>query len=256
MSIKYKLSSAQWDKIKDFLPGGKESDPGRSAEDNRRFIEAVLWIGENGCEWRSLPEEFGNWNSVFQRFKRWANKGVWQIIFNILAVSADTKWLMIDSTIVRAHQHCAGALKKWRARALGRSRGGFTAKIHTTCNNHGKPLRFILTGEEVSDCLKATELLNDFASEKVEAVIADKGYDADYIVSAIENDLSSEAVIPPKINRKVLRHYNKELYKQRNLIERLFNRIKSFRRVATRYDKTSVSFLSFIQIACVFILGK
>jgi transposase len=111
MSIKYKLSSAQWDKIKDFLPG-KESDPGRSAKDNRRFIEAVLWIGENGCKWRSLPEEFGNWNSVFQRFKRWANKGVWQIIFNTLAVSADTKWLMIDSTIVRAHQHSAGALKK------------------------------------------------------------------------------------------------------------------------------------------------
>ncbi len=55
MSIKYKLSSTQWDKIKDFLPG-KESDPGRSAEDNRRFIEAVLWIGENGCKWRSLPE--------------------------------------------------------------------------------------------------------------------------------------------------------------------------------------------------------
>jgi transposase len=99
-------------------------------------------------------------------------------------------------------------------------------------------------------------LLDDFDSEKVEAVLADKGYDADCIVAAIENDISAEVVIPPKINRKVLRYYDKELYKQRNLIERLFNRIKNFRRVATRYDKTSSSFLSFIHIACVFIWGR
>jgi transposase len=119
MAIKYKLSAAQWDKMKDFLPG-KESDPGRSAGDNRRFVEAVLWIGESGCKWRSLPEEFGNRNSVFQRFRRWANKRVWQFVFNALAVSADTKWLMIDSTIVRAYQHSAGALKKTAGKKIKR----------------------------------------------------------------------------------------------------------------------------------------
>lgn len=116
-------------------------------------------------------------------------------------------------------------------------------------------MRFILTGGEVSDCLKAMELLDDFDSKKVEAVLADKGYDADYLVEEIESGISAEVVIPPKVNRKVLRYYNKELYKQRNLIERLFNRIKNFRRVATRYDKTSSSFLSFIQVACVVIWG-
>ncbi len=104
--------------------------------------------------------------------------------------------------------------------------------------------------------MKATELLDDFDSKKVEAVLADKGYDADYIVAAIGNNISAEVVIPPKINRKVLRYYDKELYKQRNLIERLFNRIKNFRRVATRYDKTASSFLVFIQVACVFIWGR
>ncbi len=111
MPIKQYLSSHQWSKIKDSLPG-KESDPGRTGEDNRRFIEAVLWVGQNGAKWRSLPEEFGNWNSVFQRFRRWAKKGVWQMIFNTLAVSEETQWLMIDSTIIRAHQHSSGALKK------------------------------------------------------------------------------------------------------------------------------------------------
>lgn len=108
MTIEYALSEKQWNKIKDGLPG-KESDPGRSGEDNRRFVEGVVWIGRNGSRWRALPKEYGNWNSVFQRFRRWAKKGVWQMIFNTLAVDAETEWLMIDSTIIRAHQNSAGA---------------------------------------------------------------------------------------------------------------------------------------------------
>jgi transposase len=106
--MRYGLREDQWERIKDMLPG-KASDPGRTGSDNRRFVEAVLWVGRNGGNWRGLPEEYGNWNSVFQRFRRWAKKGVWQMIFNTLAANADTEWLMIDSTIVRAHQHAAGA---------------------------------------------------------------------------------------------------------------------------------------------------
>ncbi|MEB3205911.1 MAG: IS5 family transposase [Vampirovibrionales bacterium] len=104
------LSDAQWDKIKDALPG-KKSDRGRTAVDNRLFVEAVYWVGRNGGRWRALPECFGKWASVHKRFIRCAKAGIWQMIFNTLAVSADTEWLMIDSTIVRAHQHAAGAKK-------------------------------------------------------------------------------------------------------------------------------------------------
>jgi len=102
------LNDAQWNKIKDILPG-KQNDPGRTGADNRRFIEAVMWVGRNGARWRALPSHYGNWNSVHRRFRRWSKKGVWQMMFNTLAVSADTEWLMIDSTIIRAHQHAAGA---------------------------------------------------------------------------------------------------------------------------------------------------
>jgi transposase len=102
------LNDTQWNKIKDILPG-KVSDPGRSGFDNRRFIEAIMWLGRNAARWRALPPEYGNWNSVHRRFRRWSRNGIWQVIFNTLAVSADTEWLMIDSTIVRAHQHAAGA---------------------------------------------------------------------------------------------------------------------------------------------------
>lgn len=102
------LREDQWRRIKDALPG-KTSDPGRTARDNRRFVEAVMWVGKNGARWRSLPKGYGNWNSTHRRFRRWSRLGVWQIIFNTLAVSADTEWLMMDSTIIRAHQQAAGA---------------------------------------------------------------------------------------------------------------------------------------------------
>jgi transposase len=108
MAMHYALSDSQWDKIKDALPG-KDSDPGRSGGDNRRFIEAIIWVGRNGARWRAIPSDYGNWNTIHRRFRRWSLKGVWQVIFNTLAVNADTEWLMIDSTIVRAHQHAAGA---------------------------------------------------------------------------------------------------------------------------------------------------
>lgn len=100
----------QWDRIKDILPG-KNGDPGRSGLDNRMFIEAVMWVARNGGRWRSVPENYGRWNSIFQRFRRWSKKGIWQVIFNTLAVNSDNEWLMIDSTIVRAHQSSSTSKK-------------------------------------------------------------------------------------------------------------------------------------------------
>jgi putative transposase len=106
-----KLRDDQWERIQNLVPG-KESDPGRSGEDNRLFVEAVLWIARTGAPWRDLPEEFGKWNSVFQRYNRWAKSGVWENVFRVLADDPDFEYLMIDSTIVRAHQHSAGGKKR------------------------------------------------------------------------------------------------------------------------------------------------
>jgi transposase len=115
MQHRHKLRDDQWEKIKDALPG-KKGDPGRSGEDNRRFVEAVMWIARTGAPWRDLPPELGKWSSVHKRFIRWSQSGIWQMIFNTLAADVDTEWLMIDSTIVRAHQHAAGAKGGSRAR--------------------------------------------------------------------------------------------------------------------------------------------
>jgi putative transposase len=91
------------------LVPGKEGDRGRTGEDNRLFVDAVLWILRTGAPWRDLPSAFGNWNSVFTRFNRWSHKHIWQSLFKVLADDPDFEHVMIDATIVRAHQHAAGA---------------------------------------------------------------------------------------------------------------------------------------------------
>lgn len=106
---RFELTDEQWERVKDFLPG-KEEDPGATAADNRLFLDAVLWIARTGAPWRDLPARFGKWNSVFVRFNRWSKKDVWRRVFEIMQ-EPDLEWLLLDSTIIRAHQHAAGAEK-------------------------------------------------------------------------------------------------------------------------------------------------
>ena len=105
------LSDSQWARIAELLPG-KLTDKGGRAADNRRFVEAVLYIARTGCPWRDLPKELGNWHSVYVRFARWEQYGVWNRVAEAWRHEADLEELFIDSTIVRAHQHAAGAPKK------------------------------------------------------------------------------------------------------------------------------------------------
>ena len=111
------LQDDHWKRIKELLPG-KASDPGRTATDNRNFVDAVLWIARTGAHWRELPEQFGAWNSVFQRYNRWSKAGVWEQVFRTLSGDPDFEYVMIDSTSVRAHQHSAGAKGGLKRRKL------------------------------------------------------------------------------------------------------------------------------------------
>ena len=106
--IRTVLTDAQWERIAPLLPG-KEGDPGRSGEDNRRFVEGVLWIVRTGAPWRDLPEYFGKWFSVWKRFRRWALKGVFEKIFKTLSGEPDLEYALIDGTIVKVHRHATGA---------------------------------------------------------------------------------------------------------------------------------------------------
>jgi transposase len=111
MVRRYALRDDQWERIRGLLPGRADT-VGVTARDNRLFVEAVLYRYRAGIAWRDLPERFGSWKAVHTRFSRWAERGVWQQVFNALTKDADNDYAMIDSTIVRAHQHSAGAPQK------------------------------------------------------------------------------------------------------------------------------------------------
>ena len=106
--IRLMLKDEQWERIAPLVPG-KEGDPGRSGEDNRLFLEAVLWIARTGSPWRDLPEYFGKWFSVWKRFRRWALKGVFETIFTTLSGDPDFEYALIDGTIIKVHRHGTGA---------------------------------------------------------------------------------------------------------------------------------------------------
>jgi transposase len=105
MVKRYELNEAQWLRIEAMLPG-KASDPGRTA-DNRLFVNGVLWVLRSGAHWHDLPERYGKWKSVHTRFSRWARAGVWERVFAALTKDRDNEYLMLDATLVRAHQQAA-----------------------------------------------------------------------------------------------------------------------------------------------------
>jgi transposase len=143
MRHRHAISDDDWDRIKEFLPG-RPGQHGKVAKDNPRFVDAVLWIARTGAPWRDLPERFGNRNSTWRRFDRWARKGVWQRVFEVLQ-DPDLEWLILDSTIIRAHPCATGAPKNGMepgARTNKPSAGAGVASVRRST-----------VGSAVSDCL-------------------------------------------------------------------------------------------------------
>ena len=110
MAKRYEVTPQQWNRIKDLLPG-KVGDRGRTAVDNRQFVNGVLWVLRSGARWCDLPKRYGKWKSVHTRFTRWARAGVWEQVFEHLTADSHNEYLELDSTIVRAHQQAAKGLR-------------------------------------------------------------------------------------------------------------------------------------------------
>ncbi|WP_422821999.1 IS5 family transposase [Vreelandella subglaciescola] len=234
------LRDDQWRRIEPLLHG-KASDRGVTAKDNRLFVEAILWIARTGAPWRDLPDAFGRWHTAYMRYNRWCKKGVWQQIFDTLADDPDLEQLMIDGSIVRVHQQGA-AKKAQNAEAMGTSRGGLSTKIHAAVDALGNPVRLVLTPGQASEYGAAPALLDGFSPQ---AVLGDKGYDSTALRDLIQA-VGAEPVIPPKKNRLAHIEVDWHCYKDRNLVERFFQKIKQFRRLATRYERLARNYQSLL----------
>lgn len=238
----YYIDAQAWEKIYIFL----RTVPGihtKNVVSIRRFCEAIWFMASSGIRWRWLPKEYGHFRSVHKRFLTWAYKNIWRRLMEFVQDCPDFESIMLDSTIVRAHVSAIGYKKNSNEeQALGRSRGGFTTKIHTKVDALGNPIAFILTPGQQNDITQAKQLIG---STTQVTVIADKGYDSDDFIAFLEQR-ECVPVIPPRKNRLKPRLYDKHLYKERHSIECFFGKIKQFRRIATRYDKSAVAFSGFL----------
>lgn len=211
----------------------------------RLFFEAVLWIMRSDAPWRFLPQKYGLWNSVYKHFARWSGKGVFEWLFAFCARDPDMELLLPDSTAVRAHPCAAGAQKKHggpEKQSLGRSRGGFSTEVHIAADALGTPLKFILTPGQHHDITQAEALTDDFLPGEVPA---DRGYDSEPYLQ----DRGIIPVIPPRPDRKNPQDYDRHLYEERHPVECFINKIKQFRHIFSRFDKSAGRYLSFLHFA-------
>ncbi len=237
---RHDLTDEEWEKIKDHLPG-RSGTVGRPAEDNRRFLNAVKWILRTGAPWRDLPPVYGHWKNVHRRFCRWRDRGIWAHLLEQLAQEPDLEWLMIDASHIKVHPHAAGACGG--NQAMGGTKGGLNSKIHLAVDAHGLPVRIFVTAGPTPDCTLALPLIKGF---DIQALMADKAYDFDALLAYLEQH-DTEAVIPPKKNRKNPRDFDHYLYTLRHLVENAFLHLKQWRGIATRYAKNVASFLAAVQ---------
>lgn len=229
---------------------------GRPPKNHRHRLDGILWICRTGAPWRDLPAAFGKWNSVWKQFRRWCESGVWDLLLQAMADSGGALDMlqMIDSTIVRAHRCAAGEKTEGQNQALGRSRGGFSTKIHLRCNAVGLPIGVVLSEGEAHDVTAYEELMEQRDSDPG-AMLADKGYDSD----AIRHDLRDSGAtpeIPTQSNRKVQYSVSKPLYALRSRIECFIGHLKEQRRISTRYDKLATSFIGFVLLGCIRIWAR
>ena len=247
--MSYFIKEKEWKEIFGILSSIKGIHAKNEAN-IRQFIEAVWYVSRTGCQWRLLPSSYGYWRSVHRRFKKWSDKGVWEELFQKTQVYPDMETVMIDATIVRAHACSAGYGKESQPQqALGRSRGGFSTKIHALVDALGNPLKFILSAGQRHEISQAETLIEGISRT---TLIGDKGYDSNAFIESLKAK-DCACVIPPKRNRLNPRDYDKHVYKERHLIECFFGKIKHFRRIFSRFDKTAASFLSFLHFVSMFI---
>ncbi|WP_441869230.1 IS5 family transposase [Pseudarthrobacter sp. TAF60_1] len=283
------LSDDQWSRVEPLLPSS-DGRRGRPFRGHRQVVEGIIYRYRCGIAWRDLPAEFGPWQTVWKRHRRFASDGTWDRIHARLLAEANSAgqidWTVsVDSTINRAHQHgtnlprATGGTPNYKKlfaepsdHAIGRSRGGLSTKIHHACDGKGRPLAMILGPGQggdspmfpvVMDAVRVPRLSGGRARTRPDAVMGDKAYSSKANRSLLRGR-GIKAVIPEpsdQIGHRKRRgsrggrpvNFDAETYKGRNTVERSFSLFKQWRGVATRYDKLALTYRAGVVLYAVVI---
>jgi transposase len=214
-------------------------------------LESILFVLTEGCSWRAIDRPQARWNSVYQYFRRWCQRGVLKNVLTQFGPELAPGWHFVDSTHVKVHADGSNPAGGQALQAMGRTKGGLNTKIHALVNARSQALVIALSGGNQADISLAEELTECLPEGST--LIGDKAYDS----STLRQTAATKGIktcIPARTNRITTVPFSATLYRRRHRVENFFERIKRYRRVATRYDKLAESFLGFVCLAILFTL--
>ncbi len=249
MSNLYWLTEVQMARLRPYFPKSR----GRVRVDDRRVLSGIIFINRNGLRWCDAPSEYGSPKTLYNRWKRWSDTGVFaRIMMGLAEQASDDNTISIDATYLKAHRTASSLrLKKGgRGRLIGQTKGGMNTKLHAATDTSGRPARFFITAGQVSEYAGAAALMNSLP--EANWLLSDRGYDADWFREALA-DKGTKPCIPGRKSRKKALKYDQRRDKRRDRIERMFGRLKDWRRVTTPCDRSTAVFLSAIARAATVI---
>ncbi len=211
------------------------------------MVSGMLFVLRTGIPWRDLPECFGPWNSVYTRFRRWSQSGLFARLMRLVTRGARGQLRHLDCSHIKLHQDGSNPSGGQEQQAIGRTKGGLNTKLAAAVDRRGRAVGLALAAGPRHDLYAVEPLLPSLRGQRV---VADKGFDADTFRSRLRRQRSTSC-IPPKRGRRVRVPFHRGYYRRRHQVENFFCRIKRHRRISTRYEKLASRFLSFVQLAVV-----
>ena len=211
------------------------------------MISGIFFVLRTGVPWRDLPREFGPWNSVYTRFRRWCRSELWSKILALVSAEACGSIRSVVCTHIKVHQDASNAAGGAGAQAIGRAKGGPNTKLAVVVDGLGRATGLSVAPGNRNDLRAVATLINHMADCWV---IGDRGFDAGTFRRELVA-VDATPCIPPRCSSKIQHYYSELLYPHRHVVENFFARIKRMRRVGTRYEKLAETFLGFVSFAAV-----
>lgn len=277
---RFDLSEEEFQIFKELLPPERPRQAGRPWVSHRQVLNGIFYMLRTGAPWRDLPESFGFWSTVYGRFRRWRKEGVWQKILDTLLGRSrrlgaiDFSFSAFDGSVVRAHKAAAGARKtvdgktlspeeSQQKQALGISRGGLSTKIHILCEGQGGPIAVVVTPGQRHESMVVEELLDQRpiggkpGRPRLRFTVnaGDKGYDFPKTRQQVRQrggrPLIPHRKRPDGSYPPQAAGFDKEQYRQRNVVERLIGHLKEYHRIAMRVEKLAESFVAVLLLGFI-----